>query len=61
MGSGHSTVYAVTLASIVIYVKALTKLLASKVKTNCAMTEKDRILKLRSYSLGGVGLIEHRG
>ena len=36
-----STVYAVTLASSVIYMKALTKLLASKVKNNCEMTEKD--------------------
>ena len=36
-----STVYAVTLASSVIYMKALTKLLASKVKDNCEMTEKD--------------------
>lgn len=36
-----STVYAVTLASSVIYMKALTKLLASKVKNTCEMTEKD--------------------
>lgn len=36
-----STVYAVTLASSVIYMKALTKLLASKVKTNCEMTAGD--------------------
>ncbi len=36
-----STVYAVTLASSVIYMKALTKLVASKVNTNCEMTEKD--------------------
>lgn len=36
-----STVYAVTLASSVIYMKALIKLLASKVKDNCEMTEKD--------------------
>jgi uncharacterized protein (DUF697 family) len=36
-----STVYAVTLASSVIYMKALTKLLASKVKDNCEVTEKD--------------------
>lgn len=36
-----STVYAVTLASSVIYMKALTKLLASKVKNSCEMTEKD--------------------
>lgn len=36
-----STVYAVTLASSVIYMKALTKLLASRVKNTCGMTEKD--------------------
>lgn len=36
-----STVYAVTLASSVIYMKALTKLVASKVKTNGELTEKD--------------------
>ena len=36
-----STVYAVTLASSVIYMKALTKLLAAKMKNNCEMTEKD--------------------
>jgi uncharacterized protein (DUF697 family) len=36
-----STVYAVTLASSVIYMKALTKLLASKVNNSCDMTAGD--------------------
>ncbi len=36
-----STVYAVTLASSVIYMKALTKLVASKATAGCGLTEKD--------------------
>lgn len=36
-----STVYAVTLASSVIYMKALTKLVASRATTGCGLTEKD--------------------